>query len=117
MKRSYDGYHFSPENLVDVYNPFSLINALDSASVRDFWFMTGTPSFLVKMIQNAYLPLQELNDIEASTKDISSVSLSFDDSLVSLLYQYGYLTIKSVDPCTGFLNLGYPNAEVERGFF
>lgn len=116
LKANYDGYHFSPENLVDIYNPFSLINALDSASVRDFWFMTGTPRFLVKMIQNAYLPLQELNDIEASTKDISSVSLSFDDSLVPLLYQSGYLTIKSVDPFTNFLNLGYPNAEVERGF-
>ncbi|MDE6638626.1 MAG: PD-(D/E)XK nuclease domain-containing protein, partial [Muribaculaceae bacterium] len=74
------------------------------------------PRFLVKMIQNAYFPLQELNDIDVSTKDISSVSLSFDDSLVPLLYQSGYLTIKSVDPHTGFLNLGYPNAEVERGF-
>ncbi len=116
LKRSYDGYHFSPENLIDVYNPFSLISALDSASLRDFWFMTGTPRFLVKMIQNAYFPLQELNDIDVSTKDISSVSLSFDDSLVPLLYQSGYLTIKSVDPHTGFLNLGYPNAEVERGF-
>lgn len=116
LKRNYDGYHFSPENLVDIYNPFSLISALDSASLRDFWFMTGTPRFLVKMIKNAYLPLQDLNDLEASTKDISSVSLSFEDSLVPLLYQSGYLTIKSVDSYSGLLNLGYPNAEVERGF-
>ncbi len=116
LKSNYDGYHFSPENLVDIYNPYSLISALDSASLREFWFVTGTPRFLVKMIQNAYLPLQELNNIEASTKDISSVSLSFDDSLVPLLYQSGYLTIKSVDPYTGLLNLGYPNVEVEKGF-
>lgn len=116
LKRNYDGYHFSPENLVDIYNPFSLISALDSASLRDFWFLTGTPRFLIKMIKSACLPLQELNDIEASTSEISSVSLSFDDSLVPLLYQSGYLTIKSVDPITHFLTLGYPNAEVERGF-
>ncbi|MDE6553696.1 MAG: ATP-binding protein [Muribaculaceae bacterium] len=116
LKRNYDGYHFSPENLIDIYNPYSLINALDSLAVRDFWFTTGTPLFLVKMIKSAYLPLQELNDTEVTTSDISSVSLSFDDSLIPLLYQSGYLTIKKVDQLTGFLSLGYPNAEVERGF-
>ena len=116
LKRNYDGYHFSPENLMDIYNPYSLINALDALTIRDFWFSTGTPRFLVKMIKTAKIPLSELENVEATASEISSVSLKFDDSLIPLLYQSGYLTIKEVDPATQFLTLGYPNAEVERGF-
>ncbi len=116
LKRNYDGYHFSPENLIDVYNPYSLISALASASLREFWFVTGTPRFLVKMIQNDSMELQEvITDIEYSGLDIPSVYWQYDDSLVSVLYQTGFLTIKSVDKNTGDLTIGYPNAEAEKG--
>ncbi len=116
LKSNYDGYHFSPENLVDIYNPFSLLNALDSSSLREFWFLTGTPRFLVKMIQNESMELQEvITDIEDSGLEIPSVYWQFDDSLVSVLYQTGFLTIKSVDYNTGDLTFGYPNAEAEKG--
>lgn len=68
------------------------------------------------MIKSAQLPLRELEDAETTASEISSVSFNFDDSLVPLLYQSGYLTIKSFDTITKLLTLGYPNAEVERGF-
>ncbi len=102
--------------LVDIYNPFSLLNALDSSSLREFWFLTGTPRFLVKMIQNSFIELEEvIKDIEDSELDIPSVYWQFDDSLVSVLYQTGFLTIKSVDKNTDDLTFGYPNEEAEKG--
>lgn len=116
LKTNYDGYHFSPENMIDIYNPYSLISALDSEVIREYWFDTGTPNYLVKMIRSSQLPLLEMYDIYATLSEISSVSFTLGDSLIPLLYQSGYLTIKDFSPLTQYVTLGYPNGEVERGF-
>lgn len=117
LRLNYDGYRFSPENAQDIYNPFSIINALNSRRISDYWFKTGTPTFLVKMIKGIGAPLQNLSEIEVDADSISSVSFDFHSSLFPILYQSGYLTIKGYDTDMNLLRLGFPNREVEQGFF
>lgn len=117
LKFNYDGYHFSPENSLDVYNPFSIINALKARRISNYWFQTGTPSFLVKMIKNKQIPLSRLDKIEATENSISSVRFDYRASLYPILYQTGYLTIKDYRRDLNRLILGFPNHEVEEGFY
>ena len=114
LKESYDGYHFAPDGC-DIYNPFSIINALSKGVAGDYWFNTGTPTFLVKMIKAGQMKLRDLNSLEVPVGEISSVSFSLGD-VVPVLYQSGYLTIKSFDREFQTVTLGFPNREVERGF-
>ena len=114
LKENYDGYHFSEES-VGVYNPFSLLNALSVQRFKDYWFETGTPTILVETLKRTNYELENL-----TREEINSDLLGSLDSLVTnplpLMYQSGYLTIKSYDPqCDNYL-LGFPNGEVERGF-
>lgn len=117
LRRNYDGYHFSPENCPDIYNPFSVLNALYAKDISDYWFRTGTPTFLIKMIKAGNIELQSLDEVEILRTDVENVSFDFSDSLYPVLYQSGYLTIKGYDPHTRSLTLGFPNKEVEEGFF
>ncbi|MDE5643381.1 MAG: ATP-binding protein [Muribaculaceae bacterium] len=115
LKRNYDGYHFAACS-PDVYNPFSLLNCLSKRSIGEYWFATGTPTFLVKMIKSGQLQIRDLSDYPTALTSLYNVSLSLND-LIPVLYQSGYLTIKGFDP--KFRNiaiLGYPNREVENGF-
>lgn len=110
----YDGYHFC-EDSIGVYNPFSLLNTFDSLKFREYWFETGTPSFLVKVMRETSYDITSLSDQEADSSlltDISSVFLN----PVPLLYQSGYLTIKDFDPHYNLYTLGFPNLEVRHGF-
>lgn len=116
LKANYDGYHFSEECYPDVYNPFSLLNALQEKRIRDFWFESGTPKHLIDVISDRHIRLQDLENIKESASNIRNVSFNLDSTLVPLLYQSGYLTIKSFDNDTDMLNLGYPNKEVRKGF-
>ena len=116
MKKNYDGYHFT-ERMTDMYNPFSILNALADASISFYWFSTGTPTFLVKRLT--------ANDALCDFKSlISGVSVSADEitdyrpenpNIIPLLYQTGYLTIKEYDAASQIYTLAYPNEEVKYG--
>ncbi len=116
LKQSYDGYHFSAKRREDVYNPFSLLNCLSKRMFGDYWFKTGTPTFLIKMIRDMGLPLQDLSQHQTYLTSLTDVSFDLGDP-IPVLYQSGYLTIKDFDPEFKTVTLGFPNTEVENGFF
>ena len=115
LRLNYDGYHFSPFGGPGIYNPYSLLNSLDAGWVRDYWFQTGTPTFLVRLIKSRRIDLQRLGGVQISLQAVENVSFDLQ-SLVPVLYQAGYLTIRGYDAETDLLTLGFPNREVERGF-
>ena len=115
LKANYDGYHFSQE-LIDVYNPFSLLNALAFKSIENYWIHSGTPEFLIKALQESHEPLSEIFNSEADSMSLQSNDAVFE-SPVALLYQTGYLTIKGYDRAFNAYQLGVPNKEVREGFF
>ena len=113
LKKKYDGYHFS-ENSEDVYNPFSLIKALASQKIGDYWFDSGTPTYIIKLLQKYNVGLLDLTGQDAAVSDFD-VSPENMTTALPLLYQSGYLTIKHYDPMINLYTLGYPNEEVRTG--
>lgn len=113
LKYNYDGYHFS-ECMLDIYNPFSVLNALDKTKITGYWTTTGMPTIISKSLSNLDYDLETLNGTIISQEALENLSVYKTDP-VSLLYQTGYLTLKSYDPDTDLFTLGYPNREVERG--
>ncbi len=113
LKRKYDGYHFS-KNSEDVYNPFSLIKALASGDIGDYWFDSGTPTYIIKLLQKYNVGLRDLTGQDAGVSDFD-VSPENMTTALPLLYQSGYLTIKHYDPIIDLYTLGYPNEEVHTG--
>ncbi len=114
LREQYDGYHFC-EDTIGIYNPFSLLNTFLKKKFQDYWFKTGTPTFLVKLLQNNDYDLDELEGQVASIDTLNSVYTE-TTSPVAVLYQSGYLTIKGYDKEDDVYILGFPNQEVERGF-
>ncbi|MDR1746973.1 MAG: ATP-binding protein, partial [Tannerella sp.] len=115
MKKRYDGYHFAKES-EDMYNPFSVLNTFASRDFADYWFKTGTPTFLAKMIVNSNFDIRSfIDNITIATRSIDDYRVG-ESSLVPLMYQSGYLTIKSYDPEYDEFLLGFPNEEVKYGF-
>ena len=114
LKKNYDGYHFGRQS-VGMYNPFSLLCALDRKDFGDYWFATGTPTFLVEVLQYTDYPLDRLTTEEVDVRTMDSVDAMYSNPL-PLLFQSGYLTIKKYDPEFQSYYLGFPNKEVERGF-
>ena len=114
LRERYDGYHFV-ENGVGIYNPFSLLHTFSTLKLGSYWFESGTPSFLVQLLQrdNYYLP--NLSEEEVSGDFLNSVD-SVDVSPVPILYQSGYLTIKGYDAEFQSYRLSFPNEEVAEGF-
>jgi hypothetical protein len=115
LKKMYDGYHFSGK-MTDIYNPFSLIIALQSQMIDSYWFDRGTSSALFEML--AKMPPVDMASLEGRNCTTTAFDLpleSFDDPL-PVLYQGGYLTIKGYDREFGDYMLGFPNREVRRGF-
>ena len=110
----YDGYHFC-EDSMGVYNPFSLLNTFDSLKFKEYWFETGTPSFLVKVMKNTSYDITSLSEQEADSSLLTDISSAFLNP-VPLLYQSGYLTIKGYDEDFQMYHLGFPNREVKHGF-
>lgn len=109
----YDGYHFTWPS-PDIFNPFSLLNSFAAKEIQAFWFSTGTPTYLIEMMRKYdFLPSQfgrmdaEAADFDAPTENMTSI--------VPLLYQSGYLTIKDYDNFTNLYRLDLPNREVEIG--
>ena len=113
LKRKYDGYHFS-KNSEDVYNPFSLIKALASGDISDYWFDSGTPTYIIKLLQKYNVGLRDLTGQDAGVSDFD-VSPENMTTALPLLYQSGYLTIKHYEPMIDLYTLGYPNEEVRTG--
>ena len=97
LKTRYDGYHFS-EKSPDIYNPYSLLSAFANKRVANYWFETGTPTFLIRMMRQFKFNITLMDDIEA------------------LLYQTGYLTIKAYDRESEIYTLSIPNQEVRIGY-
>lgn len=115
LKEYYDGYHFS-EQLVDVYNPYSLITALSEGKIKDIWAYTGNSDYLLRQLQKQDFDLFELEGIVASTKMLTGVDPDYTDP-VTLLYQSGYLTIKGIGKREGTYLLGLPNHEVSSALY
>ncbi len=114
LKQQYDGYHFS-ENSEDIYNPFSLFNAFAQKKYSNFWFSTGTPTFLIDLLQESNFDIRELDDTTATAEQFDAPTNRITDPL-PVLYQSGYLTIKGYDPSFQLYTLAYPNKEVRKGF-
>ncbi len=113
LRQYYDGYHFS-EHSEDVFNPFSLIRALNGQKIDSFWFGSGTPSYLIKSLQKYHVNVTDIEQKSVSVDDFD-VSPEQMTSALPLLYQSGYLTIKKYSPLTKGYTLGYPNMEVRIG--
>ena len=114
LREEYDGYHFYP-NAMGIYNPFSLLNTFQYKLFQDYWFSTGTPTFLVKLLQQNEYDLKELKGLYVDGSALQSVDEEYTDP-IPVLFQSGYLTIAGYDPEMGY-RLDFPNREVERGFF
>ena len=114
LKENYDGYHFETDT-VGIYNPFSLLNTLDKQKFGDYWFETGTPSFLVHLLKQADYNLNDIQREQVSADILNCVD-SMSRNPIPVIYQSGYLTIKGYDERFKIYNLGFPNREVENGF-
>ena len=110
----YDGYHFGEET-PGMYNPFSLLSTLSAKRFRKYWFSTGTPTFLVRYLAEGRFQLEDLNGISVSSSVLSGIN-AIRPNPITLLFQSGYLTIKSYNESTERYVLVYPNKEVEDGF-
>ena len=114
IRRRYDGYHFS-RRMTDIYNPFSLIKALDSRVIGDHWFMTGTPTDLVRLLRGSGTHLDEMVGRYYSVEEFEDYSADVERPL-PMIFQSGYLTIKDYDEEMETYMLDFPNDEVRRGF-
>ena len=114
LKKQYDGYHFS-KNCEDIYNPFSLFNALNAREYKNYWFSTGTPTFLIELLQNVQFDVRMMDGMTAMDDQFDAPTEVITDP-IPVLYQSGYLTIKDYDPMFKTYTLAYPNSEVRYGF-
>ena len=114
LKKQYDGYHFCA-GCPDIYNPFSLLLSLSKGETGNYWFSTGTTRMLVDLVMRNKIPLRNLDGERCMKDDLSDIT-EFVTDPVPLLYQTGYLTIKSYNPRIDEFTLRYPNEEVEGGF-
>ena len=113
LKHNYDGYHFS-EISPDIYNPFSLLNAFADRKVDAYWFASGTPTYLIEMLNKFNVSPEEIDNQEA-TADYFDAPMHTMTSIMPLLYQSGYITIKTYNPITKLYTLAIPNNEVRIG--
>jgi hypothetical protein len=114
LRAKYDGYHFC-ENSVGVYNPFSLLNTFQGNKLKNYWFETGTPTYLVLLLKKHKYNLEHMASVVVDPDTLNSVDSQSTDP-IPVIYQSGYLTIKDYNPRFGNYTLGFPNAEVEEGF-
>ena len=113
LKQQYDGYHFS-KNSEDIFNPFSLVKALNARDIAPYWFGSGTPSFLLKLLDKYHVNLSTLESQETVLSSFDQSTEEMTEAL-PLLYQSGYLTIKKYEPMFQEYTLGIPNKEVRDG--
>ena len=110
----YDGYHFSRRNMVDVFNPFSLINALSDSDLKNYWASSGATSMLPKFVDNMELKLRNFDPCTILRQTIETSDVTGGGAEL-FLYQSGYLTIKGYQ--MGVYILGFPNSEVRQALY
>mgnify|MGYP006943510190 FL=1 len=98
-----------------VYNPFSLLNTFKYMRLGDYWFETGTPSYLVELLKRTHYDLYAMAHTETDADVLNSIDAASYNP-IPVIYQSGYLTIKGYDSRFGLYRLGFPNKEVEEGF-
>ena len=114
LKSQYDGYHFS-DKMTDVYNPFSLLNAFSTGRISDYWFKSGTPTYLIRLLAHTNENMNEITGKYYSAEEFIDYMANVEQPL-PMIYQSGYLTIKDFDIEDNTFLLEYLNKEVKRGF-
>lgn len=114
LKSHYDGYHFS-KNMTDVYNPFSLLNAFATLDISDYWFKSGTPTYLIRLLSHTDENMDEITGRYYSAEEFIDYKATVEQPL-PMIYQSGYLTIKDFNLRRNVFLLDYPNNEVKKGF-
>ena len=115
MNRQYDGYHFAPDT-EGVFNPFSVLNALNFSDFDSYWFQTGTPTYLVDLLRESDYDLRLLLEgIELKPSAFMEYRVDVKNP-IPMIYQSGYLSIKAYEKRFGLYTLGFPNDEVRYGF-
>ena len=115
LKKQYDGYHFSKNLNLDIYNPFSIIKAFDKMEMESYWYESGTPTYLEKLMEGHSVNMQKLTGRSYERKYFIDYRADREDPL-AMLYQSGYLTIKGYDREYNEYFLDFPNDEVRKGF-
>lgn len=114
LRKRFDGYHFS-KRMIGVYNPFSLLNTFQKLDMQDYWFRTGTPTYLVRLLNHFHEKLDEMTGKYYTTNQFIDYRADAEKPL-PMIFQSGYLTIKEYDRDTDTFLLDLPNDEVKRGF-
>ena len=114
LKLRYDGYHFTKKQ-TDVYNPFSLLKSFQQRELANYWFESGTPTFLIRQMQHFRTDIMSLDRMEVPSSAFDQPTENMEDAL-PLLYQSGYLTIKDYNPEIEAYTLSIPNQEVRVGY-
>ena len=114
LKSQYDGYHFS-KRMTDVYNPFSLLNSFATLDISDYWFKSGTPTYLIRLLSHTNENMNEITGKYYSAEEFIDYKATVELPL-PMIYQSGYLTIKDFDLRRNAFLLDYPNNEVKKGF-
>ena len=114
LKKKYDGYHFG-EEMIDIFNPFSILNCFNSMRMRDFWFSSATPTYLLRLLTHSN---KNINDLVGKYYDAKQfIDYKADvESPLPMIYQSGYLTIKDCMLEDNTYLLDFPNEEVRNGF-
>ncbi|ADV43937.1 ATP-binding protein [Bacteroides helcogenes] len=116
LEKQYDGYHFCEDTRVGLFNPFSLLNVFQKLKFGNFWFQTGTPTYLVDLLKQSDYDLRLLvNGVEVTASAFSEYRAEANNPL-PMIYQSGYLTIKDYDREVDLYTLKFPNDEVRYGF-
>lgn len=114
LKSHYDGYHFS-DSMTDIYNPFSLLNAFDAQRISDYWFKSGTPTYLIRLLSHTGENMSDITGKYYAPEEFIDYKANVEQPL-PMIYQSGYLTIKEFDIRRNMFLLDYPNNEVKKGF-
>ena len=113
LKSNYDGYHFTWPS-PDIYNPFSLLNALADSKLNSYWFGSGTPTYLIEMLNKYHVKPQQIGARKVLAESFDAPTERMVD-ITPLLYQSGYITIKDYSSLTNLYTLDIPNKEVRMG--
>ena len=116
LKDNYDGYHFTYPS-PDIFNPYSLLNCFSKEKIGAYWFVSGTPTFLIEMMRKFGTTPMDIGESEMADVSDFDAPTETMESIVPLLYQSGYVTIKDYDEDTNLYELGIPNKEIRIGLF
>jgi len=114
LKKNYDGYHFT-SRMTDIYNPFSVLNTMKTGELKDYWFKSGNPEYLIRLLARTEVNIQELAGKYYTESEFVEYKADAEQPL-PMLYQSGYLTFKEQDLLTRQFLLDFPNDEVRKGF-